>query len=132
MNLTGSIRQGVPYLFAEATHQGELAFRAAKPASKDRTLALVVDTGFEGMLALPESLINRLDFDYVGQEDFRMADNQIRPLPVYLIPVIVGKKRGLGHVIAAQALLGMEFISTWGSRLELDVMNKKVKLILRT
>ena len=127
MKLTGHIHDGIPYLAAEVTEVGQLAFRTGRMPQQ----ALVVDTGFEGMLALPEPLINRLDSDPIGHEPFRLADNKLHDLPVYLVPVVVGRKSGMASVIATQALVGMEFLSEWATRLELDLVKETVSVTLK-
>ena len=46
-------------------------------------LSAVVDTGFEGFLALPPEIIRALELPYKGNRDIVLADGTQRTIPIY-------------------------------------------------
>jgi len=73
----------------------------------------VIDTGFSGALSVPDSLILRLGLEHYGIGRIRLADNVLRPVPIYRGEVDwVGDRQGcqvlhseLETVLLGRALL---------------------------
>lgn len=48
-----------------------------------RSLEVMVDTGFNGYLLLPQKLIDDLEFNQIGFSDYKTASGEIRETNVY-------------------------------------------------
>ena len=92
-------------------------------------LSLTVDTGFSGGIALPQKILNKMKIEFFGHDTFTLATGEITELPMYLGQVIVGKQKIKTWFIPGDSLLGMEFLSTAGSLLSLDLKDATVKLM---
>jgi predicted aspartyl protease len=92
-------------------------------------LALTVDTGFSGGIALPEETLEELETDFIGYDTFTLATGEIIELPMYLGKVAVGKGKITTWFIPGDFLLGMEFLSSVGSVLSLNLKDETVRLM---
>ena len=101
----------------EATLQVELG----SPNGQLQLVTLVIDTGFNGHLALPEALVASLGLPLLAAADATLADG--REVPVSLFAGVVSWDGVRRDVIAVQTeggmLLGMALLE--GSRLRIDV-----------
>ena len=93
------------------------------PDQQRRQAEAVIDTGFNGFLTLPESLISDLKLPMVGNRRATLGDGNIVVLDVYLGTVSWhGRER---EVLVLQAeggpLLGMSLLE--GNRVTLDVVD---------
>ena len=84
-----------------------------------RGMSVVVDTGFNGSISLPRSLLRRLRVRREGFQLFRLADGSTVRLVVYSGSVYLRGRRVPAWFVSGEALLGMEFLSSVASRLTL-------------
>ncbi len=68
----GHVRDNFPYVMLTLPGQGG-----------PLTVECLVDTGFEGDLALPSALVIRLDATFAYEKEVRMADGSVRKRPHY-------------------------------------------------
>jgi len=82
-----------------------------------QTVAVVVDTGFSGELALPPELIRSLGLEYIDDVSVALADRQARPVRAYEGVVSwQGRSRDVTVLdMGSEPLLGMALLL--GSRL---------------
>lgn len=75
-------------------------------------IEFVVDTGFDGELALPTALINTLDAAYIGNRPLLLADGSVRLRPFYQITLEWDEEERPVDVIALDGnpLLGVELL----------------------
>lgn len=72
----------------------------------------VVDTGFDGELALPPSVLNALETAYAGDRPLLLADGSVRLRPFYRILLEWDEEERVVEVIALDGnpLLGVELL----------------------
>ena len=89
--------------------------------STSQTLAAVVDTGFDGWLALPSSVINSLDLEPIGEVDLELANSKRERVFAYRTDVIWAERRFsvVVHETGNQATIGMNLLRD--HHLDLDV-----------
>jgi len=89
---------------------------------QSQTIRAAIDTGFDGVLALPGTVIERLDFPFLGLEKVVLADGSRTVLSTFAATVLWHGK--LLRVTAMEAeggaLVGMALLH--GSRLTMDVL----------
>ena len=80
----------------------------------------VIDTGFDGFLILPPSLIEALGLRRLGSEDAELGDGSIRKLAVYSAGVMWDGAMRFGRVNAAEIepLVGMELLAGYELRIQ--------------
>lgn len=71
----GSFRDGFPRLILHLPQSN----------GRERSIEFILDSGFEGDLALPSSLLVGLEAVYVGEHPFALADLTYRTRPIYQI-----------------------------------------------
>ena len=81
----------------------------------------VLDTGFEGHLTLPLSIIRRLELTSAGNQDVLLANGQSDTLQLFAGVVLWHGRRRVVEIIesGSEPLLGMSLLR--GSRVTLDV-----------
>lgn len=119
----GQIEGLVASFHAWADGDGRLVF-----AERPGAVELTVDTGFTGGIALPQETLGRLQLEFLGFERFRLATGEVVELAVYLGSTDIGGTEVEAYFIAAEPLVGMEFLSSAGSALTLDFTNSRVEL----
>jgi len=119
----GSIEEFVPRLRA-SLGMGELILH------EEGDIILVVDTGFSGAVALPGGILRKMDLQYIGMDEFILADGTATILPIFQ-----GKLRIENWdyktwfvPLGTDFLLGMEALSKIGRALLLDFEDKLVEL----
>ena len=72
----------------------------------------VVDTGFDGELALPSGLLTTLDAAYAGDRPLLLADGSVRRHPFYQVIMEWDEEERIIEVIALDGnpLLGVELL----------------------
>ena len=100
-------------------------------SAKDRTgiFPAVIDTGFNGTLSLPEPLIRRLGWHWIGHESYEIATGDVVREKVF-----VGRIQWLGQVrevdvVASHArdiLIGTRLLE--GRRLIIDFRENHVRI----
>jgi clan AA aspartic protease len=92
------------------------------PTGQEQVVDAVVDTGFNGFLTLPNSLITLLDLPYYGQALAMLGDGGCVSLGKYKAAVIWDGREREVLVLEADggALIGMSLL--YGSRMILDVV----------
>ena len=89
---------------------------------QSQSVRAAIDTGFDGVLALPEAVMERLDFPFLGLEKVVLADGSRTVLLTFAATVLWHGK--LLRVTAMEAeggaLVGMALL--YGSRLTMDVL----------
>lgn len=93
------------------------------PSQQPQRTEVVIDTGFNGYLTLPEKRIHGLKLPFVGNRRATLGDGNVVVLDVYLATVSWhGHER---EVLALQSdggpLIGMSLLA--GSRVTLDVVD---------
>ena len=84
-----------------------------------RPIEVVLDTGFDGDLALPSNVISDLELSYIGTVDVRLATGKKVKAPTYEGVVSWhGRQRNVIVIEAGDGLLGMALIL--GSKLTVD------------
>lgn len=79
----------------------------------------VLDTGFNGYLALPPSWIEDLSLERIGQAEMMLASGEARSSHKYKATVRFGRETKPVEVIeAAEPLVGTQLL--WGYRLHVD------------
>lgn len=89
---------------------------------QSQAVPAAIDTGFDGVLALPESVIERLDFPFLGIEKVVLADGSRTVLATFAATVVWHGKplRVVAMEAEGGALVGMALL--YGSRLTMDVL----------
>lgn len=95
-------------------------------------LVLCVDTGFTGDVALPSRVLERLDLDYIGPIDYRLADGSVQPMDQWLGRVVTGNHEYQAVFIEGDSLLGMDFIVEECRTLRINCATGEVTLTLRS
>jgi len=88
----------------------------------NRLVELILDSGFEGDLALPPDLLSGLDAFYAGQLPFALADLTLRTRPVYQISLNWQGEERLAAAVAmdGNALLGVGLLRGSFVQTEMD------------
>lgn len=97
-------------------------------AGGDAEFALAVDTGFNGGVALPEEVLDRMDVHFLSYDTFTLATGDVVELPIFVGGVKTGGRGLEMSFIPGDWLLGMEFLSSAGSVLSLDFEKRLVSL----
>ena len=82
--------------------------------NKPRRFQAVLDTGFNGYLSAPESVIQRSGWYFVGYEEYEIATGDRVRQRVYLGDIIFDRQRITTHVVtsrAADVLIGTRLLS---------------------
>lgn len=121
--LKGRIINFEPVIGA-AIYEGRLALG-------EEDFILTVDTGFSGAIALPQSILEKMDLEFTGYDVFSLATGQIVELPVFTGQVLIGGRVFETWFIPGEYLVGMEFLSTIAKQLSLDFERASVEIALR-
>lgn len=70
-----------------------------------------------------------MDVELAFYDTFRLATGEVVELPVFLGEVIIGNYEVETWFIPGDLSLGMEFLSSAGSKLSFDFKREKVKLL---
>lgn len=104
-----------------------LTFDVAGEGERSIQVEAVIDTGFDGHLLLPPSMVDSLSLFRIGSTRPTLADGRIVPMTVYVARVVWhGRPRAVRVLSAEQspstggALVGMALLR--GSRLLVDVV----------
>jgi predicted aspartyl protease len=91
-------------------------------------LALTVDTGFSGGIALPMEILNDMNVEFFGYDTFTLATGEVVELPMFIGKVALKHYVFETWFIPGDYLIGMEFLSSVGSALILNFEKHVVKL----
>jgi predicted aspartyl protease len=94
-------------------------------------VALVIDTGFTGSLALPLAVARRLKRTFVAVDTYTLATGIELELPMYLGSVEIGPQHVNTWFIVGDALIGMEFLEQTCSHAHVDFESQSVELVLK-
>lgn len=119
--LRGSIEDLVPFFWSRL-ESGMLVL------GDDGTIPLTVDTGFNGGIALKPEVIEKLEKELVGRVVYTLATGDSVELPVYSFKVVIAKKEIQTSLIPGDSLIGMEFLSSVGSMLSLNLRKNTIRL----
>ncbi len=119
--LRGSIEDLVPFFWSRLEN-GMLVL------GDDGTIPLTVDTGFNGGIALKPEVIEKLEKELVGRVVYTLATGDSVELPVYSFKVVIAKKEIQTSLIPGDSLIGMEFLSSVGSMLSLNLRKNTIRL----
>ncbi|HDJ38244.1 MAG TPA: hypothetical protein ENF24_03550 [Methanosarcinales archaeon] len=89
---------------------------------------ITVDTGFNGGIAIPLEMMDKMDMEFFGYDTFTLATGDIVELPMFMGKVILDDYESKTWFIPGDSLLGMSFLSTVGSILCFDFENETVEL----
>ena len=86
-----------------------LTVEGAGSEGLQRDLAALLDTGFNGVLALPPALIDELDLEQTSREQYMTASGAMHFTGVYEAVVVFGERRRVVDEIveAAEPLVGV-------------------------
>ncbi len=89
----------------------------------EQRVAAVLDTGFTGYLALPQSLIGQLGLVSEGEGRITLADGSVQMHDIYRTTVIWYGQRQTVPIMGMgdKPLIGMRLLA--GSRVTMDVVN---------
>jgi clan AA aspartic protease len=98
-----------------------LELEVSGPAGRPQQVEAVIDTGYNGELTLPNSLVNALQLHFAGYRRGMLADGSITVLDVHLASIVWhGEQRDVLVLDAAgAALVGMALLEQ--NRLTIDV-----------
>lgn len=121
--LQGSILDHVP-VFNASVENDIVLFR------EKGDLCFTVDTGFTGSIALPQGVIDGMELELIGFENFMLATGDLVKLPMYVGTVRFAEQGEMQTwFIPGASLLGMEFLSSAGSALALNFNDQTVRLL---
>ena len=108
--ISGHVRDNFPYVMLTLPGQ-----------SGPLTVEFLVDTGFEGDLALPDPLLMQLDADFVMDKNIRMADGSIRKRPHYVITLDWDEEPRPTEVLALEGvpLMGISLLRNYLIQIEM-------------
>lgn len=118
--LVGAMDSKTPYVLARILRNGRLCLEAVQASSKATRLRVCVDTGFTGGFSLPETLLARLELDFLGYEPYILANRQRVEVPTFAGFVIVGRMSFEARFIPGQPLMGVEFMEAAFRTLRID------------
>lgn len=92
------------------------------PSGRRRRIRAVIDTGFDGSLSLPPSIIEELELPWFRRGEAELANGSVTVFDVYRATVVWNRRRVAIHVDEAETapLVGMELMR--GFRLQVDVV----------
>ena len=120
--LKGSIKDKIPLFNAKINKNCILEFLPGG------VIPITADTGFTEGIALPSSILNRLNIEFVGYDSFELANGQSIMVKIYYGYVIVGDKKVETTFIEGEHLMGMAFMSSIANMFKVDFMKKKISL----
>ncbi len=120
--IRGPVIDGVPFIDTNVSTDGTLEL------GRTGELQLIVDTGFDGGIALPMELITRLALPIIGHCNFRLATGEEVEFPMHWAVVRLGGKTYETEVIPGDQLLGTGFLSRACTRLSIDFDGEEVRL----
>lgn len=112
--LRGEIINFVPYFKAEVNNKGLVL-------GDDGEYSLTVDTGFSGGIALRENILKQMNVEFIGYDTFTVATGEMIELPMYLGKVFIKHREIETWFIPGDSLIGMEFLSTAGKELDVNL-----------
>jgi len=89
----------------------------------------LVDTGFAGDIAVPNTMLPRLNLKFLGYDRFILATQKPVVLPVFEGWVRILRKQIKVEVIPGDELIGMKFLERAGSELIFDFVHAQLKLL---
>lgn len=94
----------------------------------------MLDTGFTGFLSLPLVYCLRAGLILASTADYTLADGSTNSTLLCLGTIVLeGTKKVTGAISVSfksrDALLGMEFLNKLGSKLELNVVTRSVRIV---
>lgn len=119
----GTIKKRESIVSVMVDENGHIAF---SPQGEYRC---IIDTGFAGDIAVPYSMLPRLDHKFLGYDEFVLATNKRIQLPVFQGWVRVKKGKLKVEVIPGDELIGMKLLERIGSKLIVDFDKSNMKLI---
>jgi len=121
--LKGKIAHWEPTVVALINKNGQLEI------SNKGKHSFVVDTGFAGDIAVPHTMLPRLNARFLGYNEFVLATQKRIRLPVFQGWVKVKAMQVEVEMIPGDELIGMKFLEKVGSQLIVDYKKATVKLI---
>ncbi len=119
----GEIKYQEPLVSATVDGSGNLKL------SSNSTHRFIVDTGFAGDIAVPYTMLPKLNLKFLGYDKFVLATNKPIVLPVFEGWVKIKRKRVKVEIIPGDELIGMKFLEKAGSKLIVDFDKAEVKLL---
>jgi clan AA aspartic protease len=103
--------------------EAKLSLTVRSSHGPDQAVQAVIDTGFDGDLTLPSSLIRALGLPYHSRTIATLADGSFVPLRIFRATVVWDGQDRTAYVLEADGgpLLGMGML--YGSRVTLDVVD---------
>ena len=107
--------------FISADREAVLRLRVRGPGDREEPVEAVIDTGFNGFLTVPASLIADLALAFVGTTQATLGDGSTVRLDVYQATVLWDNRERLVLTLASESgvLVGMSML--FGHRVTLDV-----------
>lgn len=95
--------------------------------NRQKRFPAVIDTGFNGYLSVPRSIIEQSGWYHAGYETYEIATGELVRRPVYIGELIFDRKRCSTYLVASQAkdiLVGTRLLQD--KRLEIDFCSRRV------
>jgi clan AA aspartic protease len=98
-----------------AARQAIVPLELSGPNGQKATVDALVDTGFDGLLALPPELVVRLELPFGMTRSYEMGDGRTVALDIHRIPILWdGQLREVHAVITTGgALIGMALLQDY-------------------
>ena len=118
-------------LHGRVNPRGEPVVRLSLISStnRSRSYPAVIDTGFNGTLSLPESLIQRLGWRWIGYESYEIATGDVVREKVYVGRVRWSRRIQEVDLVASHSrdiLIGTRLLQ--GNRLFIDFRKSRVRI----
>jgi predicted aspartyl protease len=119
----GKIKKREPIITAQIDEKGNLNL-----SSKGQH-RFIVDTGFTGDIAVPITLLPKLNLSFASYSRFVLATKKVIRVPVFRGWVYIKGKRLKVEIVPGDELLGMGLLEKIGSKLIVDFDHAEVKII---
>ncbi|MFQ5865886.1 MAG: hypothetical protein ACE5IW_11725 [bacterium] len=121
--IRGKIIDFVPSFIGSLGEGGTLVL------GEDEGFSFTVDSGFNGGIALPDEILEKMEVEFFGYDTFTLATGDFVELPMYLGKVVVKGTEIETWIIPGDSLLGIEFLSSAGSALYLNFEDDTIELM---
>ena len=122
--LEGKIIENDPIILASINNEGFLSIK------EKGEIALTVDTGFIGGIAVPEKVISKLKVEFKAFQWFVLANGDEIKLKLYKGVVVINNKNIMTMFVEGDYLIGLDFLNALGNMLCFDFKREIVKLMI--
>ena len=111
-----------------ARHEAVVPLRIQGPDGRTLEIAAVVDTGYEGLLAVPETVVAELDLPFYNVTQVSLADDTVVDIDVHHATVLWdGRPREIdADVAGGTPLIGMLLLDGYDLNIKVKVGGRVV------